>query len=155
MKLDEVDVKILDLLQSNSQLTFKELSTMLNLSISPIVERIKKMEKAGVIDKYVALLNMEHTGASQIIFCHVSLPLYSAGISKFKDMVQASEEVMECHHLAGNIDYQLKIIVKDIPDYDLFLKKLTQIPNLKVKYSSIVLHEDKFTTKLPINIKGK
>ncbi len=152
MKFDEVDAKILDMLQTNSQLTLKELSTSLNLSISPVVERIKKMERSGVISKYVALLNIEKTGASQIIFCHISLPSYSPSISTFKDIIQSSEEVIECYHLAGNIDYQLKILVKDIASYDEFLKKIAKIPKLKVRFSSVVLHKEKFTTKVPIKL---
>jgi DNA-binding Lrp family transcriptional regulator len=93
--LDNVDKQILGLLQQNAKLTIKELAEELNLTTSPIFERIKRLEKEGVIEAYVALLNPERVGKGQVVFCNVSMPIYTKeNIDSFEKIVQSMPQVM-------------------------------------------------------------
>lgn len=150
--LDNVDKQILGLLQKNAKLTIKELAEELNLTTSPIFERIKRLEKEGVIEGYVALLNPERVGKGQVVFCNVSMPIYTKeNIENFENIVRSMPQVLECYHLAGLVDYQLKIFVRDIKEYDSFLKQLAEIQIVKVHSSAVVLHDVKYSTVIQID----
>lgn len=150
--LDNVDKQILGLLQQNAKLTIKELAEVLNLTTSPIFERIKRLEKEGVIEGYVALLNPERVGKGQVVFCNVSMPIYTKeNIENFEKIVRSMPQVLECYHLAGLVDYQLKVFVKDIKEYDSFLKQLAEIQIVKVHSSAVVLHDVKYSTVIQID----
>lgn len=150
--LDNVDKQILGLLQKNAKLTIKELAEELNLTTSPIFERIKRLEKEGVIEGYVALLNPERVGKGQVVFCNVSMPIYTKeNIENFENIVRSMPQVLECYHLAGLVDYQLKVFVKDIKEYDSFLKQLAEIQIVKVHSSAVVLHDVKYSTVIQID----
>lgn len=150
--LDNVDKQILGLLQKNAKLTIKELAEELNLTTSPIFERIKRLEKEGVIEGYVALLNPERVGKGQVVFCNVSMPIYTKeNIENFENIVRSMPQVLECYHLAGLVDYQLKVYVKDIKEYDSFLKQLAEIQIVKVHSSAVVLHDVKYSTVIQID----
>ncbi|GGD48668.1 AsnC family transcriptional regulator [Emticicia aquatilis] len=150
--LDNVDKQILGLLQKNAKLTIKELAEELNLTTSPIFERIKRLEKEGVIEGYVALLNPERVGKGQVVFCNVSMPIYTKeNIENFENIVRSMPQVLECYHLAGLVDYQLKVYVKDIKEYDDFLKQLAEIQIVKVHSSAVVLHDVKYSTVIQID----
>ncbi|MDI9879632.1 Lrp/AsnC family transcriptional regulator [Flectobacillus longus] len=150
--LDPTDQQILQLLQQNAKLTIKELAEMLNLTTSPVFERIKRLEKDGVISGYVALVNPEKTGRGQVVFCNISMPIYThENIDTFEQIVQNMSEVIECYHLAGTVDYQLKVYVKDIKEYDGFLRRMAEIPSIKVHSSTVVLHHVKYTTAVPVD----
>lgn len=150
--LDNVDKQILGLLQKNAKLTIKELAEELNLTTSPIFERMKRLEKEGVIEGYVALLNPERVGKGQVVFCNVSMPIYTKeNIENFENIVRSMPQVLECYHLAGLVDYQLKVFVKDIKEYDSFLKQLAEIQIVKVHSSAVVLHDVKYSTVIQID----
>ncbi len=150
--LDNVDKQILGLLQQNAKLTIKELAEELNLTTSPIFERIKRLEKEGVIEGYVALLNPERVGKGQVVFCNVSMPIYTKeNMENFENIVRSMPQVLECYHLAGLVDYQLKVFVKDIKEYDSFLKQLAEIQIVKVHSSAVVLHDVKYSTVIQID----
>ena len=150
--LDNVDKQILGLLQQNAKLTIKELAEELNLTTSPIFERIKRLEKERVIEGYVALLNPERIGKGQVVFCNVSMPIYTKeNIENFENIVRSMPQVLECYHLAGLVDYQLKIFVRDIKEYDSFLKQLAEIQIVKVHSSAVVLHDVKYSTVIQID----
>lgn len=150
--LDNVDKQILGLLQKNAKLTIKELAEELNLTTSPIFERMKRLEKEGVIEGYVALLNPERVGKGQVVFCNVSMPIYTKeNIENFENIVCSMPQVLECYHLAGLVDYQLKVYVKDIKEYDSFLKQLAEIQIVKVHSSAVVLHDVKYSTVIQID----
>ncbi|MEA5141882.1 Lrp/AsnC family transcriptional regulator [Arcicella rigui] len=150
--LDRTDVQILSLLQNNAKLTIKELAEAMHLTTSPIFERIKKLEKEGVIDGYVALVNAEKAGKGQIVFCNISMPVYTTeNIESFETLVRTMPQVMECYHLAGVVDYQLKVCVKDIKEYDAFLKELAKIQIIKIHSSTVVLHDVKYSTVIPLD----
>lgn len=149
--LDETDIRILMLLQRNAKLTIKELSEELNLTTSPVFERIKRLEKEGIISNYVALVNPEKVGKGQVVFCNVSMPVYTKeNINEFEETVQKMPEVLECYHLAGTVDYQLKVLVSDIKEYDNFLKNFAEISVVKVHSSVVVLHDVKYSTTISI-----
>lgn len=151
-KIDELDITILKLLQDNAQLTSKELSAHLNLSLSPIYERIRRLERDGFIKKYVTLLDKDKLGFSLIAFCHVSLKEHAKFfLKKFEEDVLAFPEVVECYHVTGQFDYMLKIIVKDMKEYQNFIvNKLASLENIGNAQSQFVMTEIKETTKIPI-----
>ena len=130
--LDEIDKKILMLLQKNSRVTVKEISRQLNLSTTPIFERIKKLERSGVIDHYTAVLNPEKLGKKLNAFAHISLKDHSKElVNQFVERILKIPEVMECHYTAGNADFIIKILVEDMNKYNEFvIEKLLEIPNI-------------------------
>lgn len=131
-KLDETDHKILYLLQQNARMTVKEISEKLNLSTTPIFERIKKLEKSGIIDHYTAVINQELLGNKLTAFAHISFKDHSKElISAFEDKILALPEVLECHYVTGGADFIIKILVKDIERYKEFVtEKLFGISNI-------------------------
>lgn len=131
-KLDEVDHKILHLLQGNARMTVKEMSQKLNLSPTPIFERIKKMEKSGIIDHYTVVINQEKLGKKLAAFAHISFKDHSKKlIAEFEEKILALPEVQECHYVTGGADFIIKILVKDIERYKEFItEKLFDIPNI-------------------------
>lgn len=149
--LDETDLRILASLQKNAKLTIKELAEELHLTTSPVFERMKRLEKEGYITGYTALVNPEKVGRGQVVFCNVSMPVYTTeNIEAFEKIVRQMPQVMECYHLAGMVDYQLKVLVKDIKEYDTFLKTFAEIPMVKVHSSVVVLHDVKYSTEVPL-----
>ncbi len=122
--LDLIDKQLVNLLQQNSKANIKEIALKIGLTQTPTYERIKRLEKSGVIQKYVAVLNKEKVGFMVEVFCQVTLLVHSKElITKFENAVNKIDEVIECFHVAGNYDYLLKVIVKDMKSYQLFLKK--------------------------------
>jgi Lrp/AsnC family transcriptional regulator, leucine-responsive regulatory protein len=150
--LDNLDLKILTLLQENAQLTSKELSGHLNLSLSPIYERIRRLEKEGYIKQYVTLLDKDKLGFSLVAFCHVSLKEHAKPfLERFEQDVLLFQEVVECYHVTGNFDYMLKVLIKDMKEYQNFIvNKLAMLANIGNAQSQFVMTEIKSTTFLPI-----
>ena len=130
--LDETDYKILELLQTDGRMTVKEMSNRLHLSTTPIFERIKKLEKAGIIDHYSAILNHEKLGKTFIAFAHISLKDHTKErVEAFAARVSAFPEVMECHYVTGGSDFIIKILVEDMDTYKTFImEKLFEVPNI-------------------------
>ena len=148
---DDIDKKILNLLQVNAKLTIKDLAENLDMTTTPIFERIKRMEREGVIRGYVALLDPEKVARGQTVFININMPVYTAeNISEFESQIKLMPQVLECYHLAGQIDYQLKVVVENIKEYDVFLREISNIKNVNVHSSVIVLHEVKQQTALPL-----
>lgn len=152
MRLDDTDKRLLELLQSDSKMNVKEIASKLNLSKTPIYERIKKLEKEKIIGKYVAILNSEQLESSMAVFCTVSLDSQKLEeINSFSKSVSEIPEVVECYLLGGSNDFLLKVIVKDLKSYHLFSSgKLAALPNLGQIKSTFVLNEIKKSTVLPI-----
>lgn len=150
--IDTIDKSILNLLQENGKYTIKELASKLNLTTTPIFERIKRLENAGYILSYSAKIDRKKIGLSLISFCNVSLKSHETSyISKFEKDILQFEEVIECYHIAGMHDYLLKIMVRNMDDYQYFVaKKLASIENIGQVQSSFVMTEVKSESKLPI-----
>ena len=152
MKLDEIDLKILRLLQKDAKSTNKALSANLALSVTAVYERIKKLEKTGFIQGYVALVSKEKVDKSFVAFCHVKLVQHTQdNVKQFEREVIAIDEVLECYHLSGDYDYLLKVHVKDIESYRKFMiEKLTNLNHIGSTHSMFMINEVKHTTAINI-----
>ena len=116
--MDIIDKKLLELLQNDSKKTTKELSMKLNLSVTAVYERIRKLEREGVIEKYVALINKNKINKGFVVFCHIKLLQHTKDfISQFEKQVTQLTEVLECFHVSGEYDYILKVCLKDMEEY--------------------------------------
>jgi len=148
MKLDKTDIKILEILQEDSRITSKALAVELNLSPTPVFERVKRLERDGIIRKYVALVDNKKIDLMLMTFISVSLTKHTRMyLEKFVKEVEKYPEVLECYHIAGNFDFLLKVLVKDIEAYEAFtLTKLSTIANLGQVHSSFVLSRNIHTT---------
>lgn len=145
VNLDVTDKKILNLLQQNSKANIKEIALKIGLTQTPTYERIKRLEKAGVIKNYIAVLDKEKVGYTIEVFCQVTLMVHSKEmITRFENAINKIDEVMECFHVAGNYDYLLKIIVKDMNSYQTFLKnKLSVLDSVANVQSTFVMSSTK------------
>lgn len=150
--MDSTDKKLLLLLQTDSKSTTKELSSKLNLSVTAVYERIKKLEREGIISKYVTLLNRNKVDKSFVVFCHIKLIQHNKDlISQFEAEIVKLSEVLECFHVSGDYDYILKICIKDMEEYREFMvTKLTGIKHIGSTHSSFMIGEVKNTTVLEI-----
>jgi DNA-binding Lrp family transcriptional regulator len=148
-RLDDIDLKILRILQKDSKKTTKEVSELLNLSASPVYERIRRLENKGYIKKYVALLDKRLVNKPITAICMVSLRYHNEGfIEKFEQQIKALKEVQECLHMAGKVDFFLKINLGDLDEYHEFVRlKLSKIENIGVLESYFVLKEMYSTTE--------
>jgi len=145
--MDTTDRKLLMLLQQDSTKTTKELSLKLNLSVTAIYERIKKLEREGVINKYVAILNQKKVEKTFVVFCHLKLIQHTKEyLTRFEQEVVKLEEVLECYHVSGDYDYILKIYVKDMEAYREFMvTKLTTLQHIGSTHSTFMISEVKNT----------
>jgi Lrp/AsnC family leucine-responsive transcriptional regulator len=148
MELDKIDKKLLSLLQTDTKQTTKELSLLLNLSVTAVYERIKKMERLGIIQQYVALLNRSKINKGFVVFCHVKLVQHTREyISDFESEVVKLHEVLECFHVSGDYDYILKICVGNMEEYrEFMITKLTTLNHIGSTHSSFMIGEVKNTT---------
>jgi Lrp/AsnC family leucine-responsive transcriptional regulator len=151
-KLDQTDISLLKYLQEDSTLTTKELALKLHLTPTPVHERIKRLEKDGFIKKYVALLDNQKLNKGLVVFCNVTLRQHQKDIGKkfVKDIISL-KEVTECYNTSGDYDFMLKVMVKDMPEYQNFImNKLASIENIGSTHSMFVMGEIKNTTSLPL-----
>lgn len=147
--LDEIDRAILKLLQRDAKQTTKEIAASLHLTVSPVYERIRKLESQGYIQKYVAILDQKKIGRPITAICQVSMRYHNeAFIENFVNEIQHLDEVQECYHMAGQVDFILKINVKSLEDYHDFVRyKLSKIENIGVLNSTFVLKNVKHTSE--------
>ncbi|MDH3635504.1 MAG: Lrp/AsnC family transcriptional regulator [Gammaproteobacteria bacterium] len=157
MSLSAIDIKILGLLQQDASLTAAEIAERVNLSVSPCWRRISRLEKEGIIDKKVALLNPEKLGIGMVIFARISLSQNDeASLHAFEEQVRQYPEVVECYTVTGSADYFLKIITRDIKRYDQFLRRhLLQIPHVRDVNSNVAVTQVKYSTGLPLETQLK
>lgn len=150
--MDSIDKKLLQLLQTDSKKTTKELSLKLNLSVTAVYERIKKLEREGIIDKYVVLVNRSKVDKGFVVFCHLKLIQHTREfLTKFESEVVKLSEILECHHVSGDYDYILKIAVKDMEAYREFLvTKLTTLEHIGSTHSTFMISEVKNTTLIEV-----
>jgi len=148
--LDTTDQKLINLLQQDGKQTTKQLSLQLNLSVTAVYERVKKLENKKVIDKYVAIINKNKIERSFLVFCHLKLIQHSKEyVTTFEREILKLEEVSECFHVSGDYDYILKIYVKDMEAYRNFmLTKLTTIKYIGSTHSIFAIEEVKNTTAI-------
>lgn len=145
MRLDDIDKKLLELLQKDSKQTTKQLSLQLGLSVTAVYERIKKLEREEIITQYVALINKNKVKRSFLVFCHIRLEKHTKEyITVFEREIKRLEEVTECFHVSGDYDYVLKIYVKDMDAYREFMvNKLTALKHIGSTHSIFTIDEVK------------
>ena len=136
------------LLQQDAKLTTKQLAYHLGLTVTPVFERIKRLEKQGIISKYIAVLDNKKIGKNLVAYCNVSIKEHSRDfINNFESQIVNFPEVMECYHIAGMYDYLLKIVTKNMDSYhDFIYNKLATIKNIGNVRSSFVMNELKNST---------
>jgi Lrp/AsnC family leucine-responsive transcriptional regulator len=150
--MDTIDKQLLSLLQNDTKQTTKELSVKLNLSVTAVYERIKKLEREGIIQKYVTLLDRNKIDKSFVVFCHIKLVQHSKEfLTTFEKEVIKLNEVLECFHVSGEYDYILKIFVKDMNEYREFMvTKLTTLKHIGSTHSTFMIGEVKNTTSFSV-----
>ena len=144
-KLDTVDLQILRTLQENARLTVKELALQVNLSSTPVFERLKRLESSGYIKKYIAVLDAEKLNQGFVVFCNVKLRKMNRDIAaEFTRIVQGIPEVTECYNISGSFDYLLKIHAPNMKYYQEFiLNVLGTVESLGSLESIFVMDEVK------------
>ncbi len=152
MAFDTNDKKLLQLLQEDSRRTTKELAIKLGLSVTAVYERVKKLEREGVISKYVALIDRNKVDKGFVVFCHLKLIQHTREyLTRFEKEVTRLDEVLECYHVSGDYDYILKIFVKDMEAYREFMvTKLTTLQHIGSTHSTFMIGEVKNTNVIAV-----
>lgn len=152
MKLDALDIRILQELQEDSSLTNVELARRVHLSPSPCLARVKALESAGVIQRYVALADPKVLGLGLSVFISISLKEQSKeALAEFESRIADHDEVMECYLMTGDSDYLIRVAVADMAALERFiLDQLTPIPGVEKIRSSFALKQVRYKTALPL-----
>jgi Lrp/AsnC family transcriptional regulator, leucine-responsive regulatory protein len=150
--LDATDLKILDELQRNGRLANVDLAQRINLSPSPCLARVRALERAEVIDRYVAIVNPASLGLTLSVFIQVTLEKQvEAALNRFEAKMNSCPEVMECYLMTGDSDYLIRAVVKDVAALQQFIvHELSKIPGVANIKSSFSLKQVKYKTALPI-----
>ena len=143
--LDKIDLQILRIMQNNSKLTTKELAAQVNLSTTPVFERLKRLESDGYIKKYIAVLDAEKLNCGFVVFCSIKLRRLNRDIAEdFTRIIQDIPEVTECYNISGEYDYMLKIHAPNMKYYQEFiLNVLGTIESLGSLTSTFVMEQIK------------
>tara|TARA_B110000285_G_C14538196_1_gene343803 strand:+ start:23 stop:469 length:447 start_codon:yes stop_codon:yes gene_type:complete len=141
LKLDSTDKKILELLATNAKLGNKEIASEIGLTITPTYERVRRLERAGVIKSYRAMLDRKLMGKELQVHCHISLKDHETDlIRKFEEKIVVLEEVTACFNIAGDYDYTLYVEVEDMNAYHNFLRStLAEVSNIANVQSAFVM----------------
>ncbi len=155
--IDNIDAKILHLIQSNAALSVADISDQVGLSSSPCWRRIKRMEELGIIDSRVTILNRQKLGLDFEVFVAVKLALPNrANMEKFEKAVDRMPEVVQCAVVTGAVDFMLRVVTKDMHSYEDFLREvLLSIDLISDVQSRIVLRQSKDTTAIPLGLINK
>ncbi|AIL44815.1 Lrp/AsnC family transcriptional regulator [Elizabethkingia anophelis] len=147
LQLDHTDLRLLKILHNDSKLTVKELAAQVNLSPSPVFERIRRMEKEGYIKKYIAILDAEKLNQGLIVFCNIRLKQHDRNIGHtFVDDIHNIDEVVECYNVSGDYDFLLKVHARDMKHYqDFVFNKLGSLTSIGNTHSTFVMAEVKNT----------
>ncbi|MFP1683212.1 Lrp/AsnC family transcriptional regulator [Alloalcanivorax sp. C16-1] len=153
LTLDGIDIKILNELQNDANLTNVQLSERVHLSPSPCLARVKNLEKSGIIEKRITLLNPKVMGLEINAYIQVTLDKHiQSAIEKFRELVDLFPEVMECNWMTGDCDFLLRVVVQDIEELErLIAGKLAKIDFVANIRSNLVLKQITRKTALPIN----
>lgn len=151
-ELDAIDARILGELQERARLSNVDLAARVGLSPSPCLARVRALEQAGVIDRYVTIVNPASVGLRMSVFISVSLEKQvEASLDRFEAAVQGFSEVMECYLMSGDSDYLLRVVVRDIQALHEFItERLSKTPGVANIRSSFALKQVKYKTALPL-----
>lgn len=154
MKFDTIDLRILKELQQDSSLSNVELARRVHLSASPCLTRVKALEAAGVIQRYVALANPKALGLDLNVFINISLKEQSKeALADFEQRIAEHDEVMECYLMTGDSDYLIRVAVADIAALERFiLDQLTPIRGIEKIRTSFTLKQVRYKTALPVRL---
>jgi Lrp/AsnC family transcriptional regulator len=150
--LDKIDRSILRLLQGNARLTIQEIGRQINLSKTPVHERIKQLERTGVIDRYVTIVDKKKVGNGVMVYCQVTLDKQTRDtFADYDAAVRDLPEVLECNRVSGTFDYLLKIVSRDMETYNRFYQdRLSVIAGTLHISSFFVMAEIKNSTIVPV-----
>ncbi|MCW8881116.1 MAG: Lrp/AsnC family transcriptional regulator [Sedimenticola sp.] len=150
--MDRTDKKILNLLQQNCSLSTAEIAERIGLSTTPCWRRIQNLEKNGVIQKRVALLDRKTINLGVDVFVAIKTRHHNAEwLDKFAEAVSSFSEVVEFYRMSGDIDYLMRVVVPDINAYDRFYKRLIEKVDIQDVSSSFAMEQIKYTTALPVD----
>ena len=152
MMLDNLDKSLLRALQTDGRLSNVELSRKISLSPPATHTRLKRLEKDGYVRQYTAIVDREKAGYDLLCFIHIGLQMHQVmQVEKFREATRKLPEVLECHHITGEYDYLLKVVLKNRKDLEQFvIDKITPIPGVARIHTSLVLAEVKATMALPL-----
>ena len=152
MQLDDIDLRILQALQNDGALSNVALARLVHLSPSPCLARVKALEAAGIINRYVALVNAAKLGLGLNVFINISLKTQSKqALADFEQRIAEQDEVMECYLMTGDSDYLIRVVVADMGALEKFiLERLTPIPGVEKIRSSFALKQVRYKTALPL-----
>jgi Lrp/AsnC family leucine-responsive transcriptional regulator len=150
--LDKVDKSMLRALQADGRLSNVELARKISLSPPATHARLRRLEKDGYIRQYTAVVDREKAGYDLLCFIHISLQMHQVTqVEKFREATRKMPEVLECHHITGEYDYLLKVVLRNRKDLERFVvDKLTPIPGVARIHTSLVFTEVKSTMALPL-----
>ena len=150
--LDQTDLQLLRLLGEDCKITTKDLAAKVNLSPSPVFERLKRLETGGYIKKYIALIDAEKMNYGLIVFCNIKLKQHDKSIgSDFVNDVMRLNEVVECYNISGDYDFLLKVYAKDMKHYqDFVFNKLGSVKSIGSTHSTFVMCENKNTHNISL-----
>lgn len=136
--MDSVDIKIIKILQQNSRITASEISSRINLSIPAVSDRLKKLDLSGIIEKYTVILNSKKLNKHLMVIMFISLqsPKYT---DAFIEIIQNDNEIVECHYLAGDYDYSLKIITESTESLEKILNRIKGISGVQKTKTTVLL----------------
>ena len=153
--MDRIDKKILDCLQTDATLPVGDIAERVGLSATPCWRRIRNLEKAGIIQRRVALLDPEKLNLGITVFVALKTSQHNyEWLENFADAVSGIDEVVEYYRMSGDTDYLLRILVPDIAGYDAVYKRLIQAADLSDVSSSFAMERIKYTTALPLDYAG-
>ena len=152
MQLDKFDRSILAALQKDGRISNVQLAGSVNLSESACLRRVRALEEAGLIERYVALLNQKRAGLSGTVFVHIALRREEQReLAAFEAAIQQIPEVMECYLMTGEFDYLLRVVIADMADFErLHNESLTRLPGVSRVTSSVAIRTVRKTTELPL-----
>jgi DNA-binding Lrp family transcriptional regulator len=150
--LDKVDKSLLRALQADGRLSNVELARKISLSPPATHARVRRLEKDGYIRQYTVIVDREKAGYDLLCFIHISLQMHQVTqVEKFREATRKMPEVLECHHITGEYDYLLKVVLKNRKDLERFVvDKITPVPGVARIHTSLVFTEVKSTMALPL-----
>lgn len=150
--LDEIDLRLLKILHYNANFTTKQLAEKVNLSASPVFERVKRLERKGYIKKYIAILDAEKLHQGFIVFCNIKLKKHDKSIGNaFVKDIMTIDEIVECYNISGDFDFILKVYARNMKHYqDFVFNKLGSVKSIGSTHSTFVMTEIKNTNGIGI-----
>jgi len=151
-KLDHIDKQIIEILQEKGRITNNDLARKIGLTTTPTLERVKRLEREGIIKGYSALIDRDSVDRGLTVFCSVKLSVHEMGeMVEFSNHVADIPEILACYNTTGEYDYLLHVVVKDTKAYEKFMRtKLTRLPGMERIHTSIVLSVLKENLKIKV-----